>query len=53
MPRTSSNTAAARMVTSSGESIFFLSERILAVMPTEVAVFMIPIKRFAGANNAS
>ena len=45
IPKTSSKTAAARMVTPSGESIFFLSERMRAVIPTEVAVDMIPRKR--------
>ena len=42
-PRTSSITAPAMIVTPSSESIFFFSERMRAVMPTEVAVDMIPM----------
>ena len=49
IPRTSSNTAAAKIVTPSGESIFFLSDKILAVIPTDVAVDMTPRKRQTGS----
>ena len=45
IPRTSSKTAEARIVTPSGESIFFLSDKMRAVIPTEVAVDIIPRKR--------
>ena len=48
MPRTSSMTAPAMIVTPSSESIFFFSERMRAVMPTEVAVDMIPMNIAAG-----
>ncbi len=48
MPRTSSMTAPAMIVTPSSESIFFFSERIRAVMPTEVAVDMMPMNIAAG-----
>ena len=53
MPSTSSKTAAASMVTPSGESIFFWSESIRAVMPTEVAVESIPRKRQRGSMNGA
>ena len=52
IPSTSSITAAARMVTPSGESILRCSERIRAVMPTEVAMERTPKKRFTGAVRA-
>ena len=42
-PRTSSITAPAMIVTPSSESICFFSERMRAVMPTEVAVAMMPM----------
>ena len=48
MPSTSSITAPAMIVTPSAESIALRSERIRAVMPTEVAVHMIPMKSEAG-----
>ncbi len=48
IPPTSSITAPARMVTPSGDSIFFFSERILAVIPTEVAVAIAPKKSVCG-----
>ena len=48
MPSTSSITAPARMVTPSGESSLRFSERMRAVMLTEVAVDMTPRKMQAG-----
>ena len=42
-PRTSSMTAPAMIETPSSESIFLRSERMRAVMPTEVAVDMMPM----------
>ena len=42
-PRTSSITAPAMMVTPSSESIFLRSDSIRAVMPTEVAVDIMPM----------
>ena len=42
-PSTSSITAPAMMVTPSSESIFFRSERMRAVIPTEVAVDIMPM----------
>ena len=48
MPRTSSMTAPAMIVTPSSVSIFRRSERMRAVMPTDVAVDMIPMNIAAG-----
>ncbi len=45
IPRTSSKRAVARIVTPSGESIFFLSDKILAPIPTDVATPTNPKKR--------
>ena len=42
-PSTSSITAPAMIVTPSSESIFFFSERMRAVIPTDVAVDMMPM----------
>ena len=42
-PSTSSMTAPAMIVVPSSESIFFFSERMRAVMPTDVAVDMMPM----------
>ena len=46
-PSTSSITAPAIIVVPSSESIFFFSERMRAVMPTDVAVDIIPM--YSGA----
>ena len=48
IPNTSSITAAARTVTPSGESIFLCSDRMRAVMPTEVAVLITPRNKLTG-----
>ena len=40
------------IVTPSSESIFFFSERMRAVMPTEVAVDMMPMNIAAGESTA-
>ena len=48
IPNTSSITAAERIVTPSGEFIFFFSERIRALIPTEVAVEITPRKSGIG-----
>ena len=50
MPRTSSITALAIIVTPSRESIFLRSDRILAVIPTDVAVPSMPMNRAGGEN---
>ena len=52
MPRTSSMTAAAMIVTPSGELMARCSERIRAEMPTDVAVQRIPRKRQRGSMNS-
>jgi len=46
---TSSKTDADKIVTPSGESSFFRSERVLAVIPTEVVVAITPKKRQRGS----
>ncbi|OQA28963.1 MAG: hypothetical protein BWY59_00603 [Verrucomicrobia bacterium ADurb.Bin345] len=51
IPSTSSSTAAARIVTPSGESILRLSARMRAVIPTEVAVDTTPRNSAAGEEN--
>ena len=48
MPSTSSTTAAAKTVTPSGESSRDRSDNTLAVIPTEVAVIIAPIKSAEG-----
>ena len=45
-------TAPAMIVTPSAESIFFFSESMRAVMPTEVAVDMMPMNIAAGERMA-
>ena len=52
MPSTSSITAPAMIVTPSSESILRRSERMRAVMPTEVAVDMMPMNIAAGSSTA-
>ncbi len=49
IPNTSSKTAAASVVTPSGESIFFWSDKMRAVIPTEVAVERIPKNKHRGS----
>ena len=51
MPSTSSMTAAAMMDEPSGVSMLCLSDRILAVIPTDVAVQRMPRKRHRGSEN--
>ncbi len=53
MPSTSSITAAARTVTPSGVSSRSRSVRTRAVIPTEVAVMLAPVKRAGGAAYAA
>ena len=50
IPRTSSITAAARIVVPSGESTALRSESMRAVMPTLVAVHRIPMKSTLGSS---
>ena len=52
MPSTSSITAPAIIVTPSSESILRRSDRMRAVMPTDVAVDMIPMNSAAGSSTA-
>ena len=53
MPSTSSMTAPARMVTPSWESSLRLSERMRAVMETEVAVHITPSRMVVGSLHES